>query len=58
MGTCGVGCSFQQGPSDILHASDNTKVSSPWNSVLGQGKDLVLLVRFLSLFYPVGTEAK
>lgn len=58
MGTCGVGCSFQQGPSDILQPNDNTRVSLPWNSMLGQGKDLVLLVRSLSLFYPVGTEAE
>lgn len=54
----GVGCSFQQEPPDILQPNDNTRVSLPWNSMLGQGKDLVLLVRSLSLFYPVGTEAE
>lgn len=56
--TCGIGCSFQQGLSDILCANDKTKVSSPWDSMLGLGKDLVLLVRSLSLFYPVGTETE
>lgn len=58
MVTCGVGCSFQQGPSDVLHPNDNTKVSLPWNNVLGQGKDQVLLVWSLSLFYPIGSEAE
>lgn len=58
MDTCGVGRSFQKVPSDILLASDNMKVSSPWSSVLGQGEDLVLSVRSLSLIYLVGAEAE